>query len=103
MAYNICLAGNSEAVAIMRQLGNEFSVESFEAAHLLLERLRAMPASLLVLDSDMPDMPGLALLRVIREASYGRDLPVILVSESKTKESLAEAFGLGGAADSRGY
>jgi len=79
----------------MRQLGNEFSVESFEAAHLLLERLRAMPASLLVLDSDMPDMPGLALLRVIREASYGRDLPVILVSESKTKESLAEAFGLG--------
>lgn len=95
MAYNICLAGNGEALKNMRELGPEFSVESFEAAHLLLERLRARPASLLVLDADMPDMPGLALLRVIRESGYGRDLPVIFVAKQKTKEALAEAFSLG--------
>lgn len=95
MAYNICLAGNAEAVKIIRQLGDEFAVESFEAAHLLLERLRSRTTSLLLLDSELSDMPGLSLLRVIREAAYGKDLPVIFMSQIKTKESLAEAFGLG--------
>jgi len=95
MAYNICLAGSAEALSDMGRLSDEFAVETYAAAHLLLERLRAKPASLLVLDADMPDMPGLALLRVIREAAYGKDLPVILISMAKTKESLAEAFGLG--------
>lgn len=95
MAYNICLAGSAEALKNMRPLADEFSLENFDAAHLLLERLRSGPASLLVLDAEMPEMPGLALLKVIREAAYGRELPVILISPVKTKESLAEAFGLG--------
>ena len=95
MAYNLCLAGNAEAIKNMQQLGDEFAAESFGTAHQLLERLRSSPANLLLLDSDLPDMPGIELLRVIRETVYGRDLPVIFISVNKTKESLAEAFGLG--------
>ena len=95
MAYNICLAGNEEACRNMRELGDEFNAECFDTAQKLLERLRSGPANLLVLDSEMPDLPGIELLRVIRETAYGRDLPVIFISRNRTKESLAEAFALG--------
>lgn len=95
MAYNLCLAANAEAIKNMQQLGDEFTVECFSAPHRLLERLRSGPANLLLLDSELSDMPGMELLRVIRETAYGRDLPVIFISLNKTKESLAEAFGLG--------
>ncbi|MDO8806743.1 MAG: response regulator transcription factor [Elusimicrobiota bacterium] len=95
MAYNLCLAGNAEAIKNMQQLGDEFTAECFGTAHQLLERLRSGSANLLLLDSDLPDMPGMELLRVIRETVYGRDLPVIFISMNKTKESLAAAFGLG--------
>lgn len=46
-------------------------------------------------DLQATTMPGLELLRVIRETAYGRDLPVIFMPAVKTKESLTEAFGLG--------
>jgi len=95
MAYNICLAGSDEAIKNMQQLADEFAIECFSTAHGLLERLRSVPANLLLLDSALPDMPGVELLRVIRETAYGRELPVIFMSPNKTKESLAEAFGLG--------
>ncbi|MCX5792536.1 MAG: response regulator transcription factor [Elusimicrobia bacterium] len=95
MSYNVCMVGNAEAVKNMGQLGEEFAIESFVSAHLLLERLRSGHTNLLLLDSDLPDMPGMELLRVMRETAYGRDLPVIFISLNKTKESLAEAFGLG--------
>lgn len=95
MAYNLCLAGNAEAITNIRQLGDEFTVESFNSAHTLLERLRSAQANLLLLDTALPDMPGMELLRVIRETAYGRDLPVIFISPNKNKESIAEAFGLG--------
>ena len=95
MAYTLCLIGNDEALKSLQPLGAEFTVESFDAAHNLLKRLRSGPANLLLLDSDIPDMPGIELLRVIRETAYGRDLPIIFMSPKKTKESLAEAFALG--------
>lgn len=88
-------AGDAETVKEMRQLCDEFAVEGFATAHQLFERLRARPSNLLLLDSGFPDMPALELLRVIRETPYGRDLPAIFISMNKTKESLAEAFGLG--------
>jgi len=79
----------------MQQMGDEFRMECFSVAHQLLERLRSGPANLLLLDRDLPDMPALELLRVIRETDYGKELPVIYISPVKTKESVAEAFGLG--------
>jgi len=95
MAYKVCLAGNEESLKLLKQLGDEFAVEAFSSAHLLLDRLRSGPANLLLVDSDFPDMPGLELLRVIRETQYGRELPAIFMPVAKTKESLAEAFRLG--------
>lgn len=95
MAYKLCLAGNETVLKNLKQLEDEFPAEAFSSAHLLLERLRSGPANLLLIDSDFPDMPGLELLRIIRETPYGRELPVIFMPTVKTKESLAEAFSLG--------
>ncbi len=95
MAYDLCVSGSLDSCRIMQQMGDEFRVECFVAAHELLERLRSGPANLLLLDSDMPDMPAIELLRVIRETDYGKELPVIFISPVKTKESVAEVFGLG--------
>ena len=95
MAYNIYLAAKTEASAGLQPLRDEFTLECFELAHQLLKRLRSGAPNLLLIDADLPDMPGIELLRVIRETAYGRDLPVIFTAVQKSKESLAEAFGLG--------
>ena len=50
---------------------------------------------LLILDSDLPDMPPMTFLHVLRETRYGRELPVVFVAERKTEESVAQAFALG--------
>jgi DNA-binding response OmpR family regulator len=95
MPYNICGIGPSDLCRTIQQLSDEFTLECFDAAHQALERLRSGPANLLIIDAELADMPGMELLRVIRETAYGRDLPVIFLSSTKTKETLAAAFGLG--------
>ena len=95
MLYNVCIIGEPELCREMQQFGDKFSFECFATAHQLLKRLRATPANLLLLSAELPDMPGLELLRVIRETNYGRELPVIFLSVRKTKESLDEVFSLG--------
>lgn len=95
MAYRICIAAKAEVCDPAQFLREEFVLECFGFAHRLLERLRTGQTDILIIDSDLPDMPGLELLRVIRETAYGRDLPVIFMATQKTRESIADAFGLG--------
>lgn len=95
MPYSVCAIGEPELFRDLQQAGDKFSLEYFATAPLLLKRLQTSPASLLLLNAELSDMPGLELLRVIRETNYGRELPVIFLSARKTKESLGEAFGLG--------
>lgn len=95
MAYKLCAAGSENTIKTLKPLNDEFLTETFNSAHLLLERLRSGGLNLLLLDSDLPDMPGLELLRVIRETQYGKDVPVIFMSSEKTKDSLTAAFRLG--------
>ncbi len=95
MAYSVYLAADCKSSSDFRRLADEFSVECFDASHLLLERLRSSLPHLLIIHPDLADMPGTGLLRLIRETSYGKELPIILLTGVKTKESLTEAYGLG--------
>jgi len=80
---------------ILPVLSVEFAIQQGQLATRTLEILRARNSDLLVLDSDLPDMPAMTFLHVLRETEYGKELPVIYVSERKTEESVAQAFGLG--------
>ena len=48
-----------------------------------------------VLDLDMPETDGLALLKRIRRSSYGCHLPVLLVTGTGNQETLEEGFESG--------
>lgn len=73
----------------------EFEWSRCRYAREALESAHKNPPNLLVLGLDLPDMPGLTLLKVLRDTEYGREMPVIVVSGSKTASSVKEAFELG--------
>ncbi len=50
---------------------------------------------LAILDSRLPDMEGLAWLRMIRQTEPGLRLPVIVASAKRVDAEVAEAFDLG--------
>ncbi|MFA6434204.1 MAG: response regulator transcription factor [Elusimicrobiales bacterium] len=95
MAYTIYAVAETEVRDSLDPLRDEFTLECFESAHKLIERLRQGAANLLLIDDELPDMRGIELLRVMRDTPYGRDLPVIFISAHRTKEFMTEAFGLG--------
>jgi two-component system alkaline phosphatase synthesis response regulator PhoP len=73
----------------------EFEWSRCRYAREALESAHKSPPNLLVLGLDLPDMPGLTLLKVLRDTEYGREMPVIVVAGSKTASSVKEAFELG--------
>jgi DNA-binding response OmpR family regulator len=96
MPYSICIVSGDgpSSSDLLNHLKGAFDAETFTLAHHALKRLRSKPANLVVVDSELPDMPGMAFLRVLRETEYGQKLAVIFLSEAKTAESVAEAFSL---------
>ncbi len=60
-----------------------------------IERLSLMPASLMILDLNMPDMHGLDVLRFVRSHESGRNLPVIILTTRSDSESRAAASEAG--------
>ncbi len=73
----------------------EFEWSRCRLAREALESAHREPPNLLVLSLDLPDMPGLTLLKVLRDTEYGRELPVIVVAPAKTASSVKDAFELG--------
>lgn len=61
----------------------------------VLAALRHEGADVLLVDGDLTDMPGMTLLRFLRETPLGHSLPVIYLAPRKTSESVAQAFELG--------
>ena len=72
-----------------------FSVEAAESGYGALERLRQGPVDLVLLDSMMPGMSGIEVLKELR-TTHGPDvLPVIMVTAMTDSRSVAEALDLG--------
>lgn len=97
MAYSILIVdGNSSlSSALVNQLKGEFEAEACKLGQQALDRMRSKRPDVVLLDSDLPDIPGMSLLKVMRETEYGKELPVILMAAKKTEDSVVEAFGLG--------
>lgn len=60
-----------------------------------IEQLALGPASLMVLDLNMPDMHGLEVLRFVRKHPVFKHLPVIVLTTRGDEESRAAAIAAG--------
>ncbi len=60
-----------------------------------IERLSLIPASLMILDLNMPDMHGLDVLRFVRGQQSSRNLPIIILTTRNDPESRAAALDAG--------
>jgi two-component system chemotaxis response regulator CheY len=60
-----------------------------------IERLSARPASLMILDLNMPDMHGLEVLRFLRRNEMFRRLPVIVLTTRSDEVSRSAALEAG--------
>ena len=66
-----------------------------ENGRIALEKLRAEPFDLLLLDIEMPEMDGFAVLEQLKADSTLRDLPVIVTSSLEGLENIVRCIGLG--------
>src|ERR1051326_871833 len=60
-----------------------------------IERLALFPASLMILDLNMPDMHGIDVLRFVRSQRTGRTLPIGVLTTRSDEESRSAALDAG--------
>src|SRR5215471_13540750 len=60
-----------------------------------IERLSLFPASLMILDLNMPDMHGLDVLKFVRAQQASRSLPIIVLTTRNDPESRTAASEAG--------
>jgi two-component system cell cycle response regulator len=61
----------------------------------VLRRIRHDPPDLLLLDTHLPDVNGLAVLHQVRKTAGGQHLPVILITEPSGKTEMVKGFETG--------
>ena len=60
-----------------------------------LDMAKANHPDLILLDIIMPVMDGITMLKTLRDDEWGKDVPVMLLTNLSEEEKIAEAFGLG--------
>lgn len=96
MPYKLLIVGKTQTLGAVNEfLSQEFETANCEFGHQALEKVLAKRPDLLLLDPDLPDMPGMTFMRALRATEQGRELPIVVLSARKTEESVAEAFNLG--------
>jgi len=86
-----------DELILLQALSLKLKEENFEVlnAHDGLEGLemaeKYLP-DLILLDIYMPKMDGLTMLEKVRSTPWGKDIPVIILTNSNGKEKLAEAL-----------
>ena len=71
------------------------SVETATSAEEALERVRALPYDLLVLDWNLPGMTGIELCRLLRREPALVTLPVLFLTAHASSKDIVEAFASG--------
>jgi class 3 adenylate cyclase len=74
-------------------LGHRFSLA--ENGRVALEKLRSEPFDLLLLDIEMPELDGFAVLEQLKGDPQLRDLPVIVTSSVEGLDNIVRCIGLG--------
>ncbi len=72
-----------------------FSVELAEGAKEALDVLSRTEVDLVLLDSMMPDISGIDLLKMLRATKSPEQLPVIMVTANSESDHVVEALNLG--------
>ena len=83
---------------IVRQLLKELGYNNIEEAEdgaLALSKLKSEPFDFVVSDWNMPNMPGIDLLRAIRADEKLKHLPVLMITAEARKENIIEAAQAG--------
>jgi DNA-binding response OmpR family regulator len=80
---------------IVVTLSEEFDCEDVADGETALERLRASPPQLLVLDSMLPGRSGIDVLREMRADPRLRDVPVLVLSAWQASEDVDSAMDAG--------
>lgn len=69
-----------------------YIVESAYNGRQAMEMLMEDPPDLLVLDSTMPELDGMGVLRQLKNLEGLRDIPVLMLSARKRKEDINQAL-----------
>ena len=82
------------AAAHLKTLGIQitYSLTAKEA----MKRIEANPPHLILLDIMMPEVDGLTFCKTLKENRQFRDIPIIFLTARIDKETLIEAFNVGG-------
>src|SRR2546427_364660 len=80
--------------ASLRNL-RDVSFEEASSGLEAIERLSLGPASLMILDLNMPDMHGLDVLRFLRAQQICQGLPIIILTTRNDQESRSAALEAG--------
>lgn len=79
---------------LLRELGFENTMEADDGSS-AIPILESMPVDFLLLDWNMPQMPGIDLLRWIRNHDRLSQLPVLMVTAEAKREQIVEAAQAG--------
>lgn len=73
----------------------ELRLDSATSGAAALEQIKQNPPAIILLDLDMPDMDGFAVLRRLKENPATKDTPVIVLSGLQSAHDKVAAFDLG--------
>lgn len=79
---------------ILREIGYH-NVEEAEDGAKALEKLKLTPFDFVVTDWNMPNMPGIELLKEIRKDPELKAIPVLMVTAESQKENVVQAVEAG--------
>lgn len=91
------ISGDPDWSESVRSLASsmEYSLELIRTGSMALNVILKHRPDLGLLDLNLPDVPGLSWLNMLRSTEAGSALPVIVFHDKKPDESVAEAFACG--------
>lgn len=98
MGYKILVVGDADELGRMASdlaVHAGYSVTAAATGTEGMKVARADGADLVIVDADLPDMAGLAWVRMLRQTEEGREIPVLLSGRGKSEAEVAEAFDAG--------
>ncbi|CAG0978191.1 Chemotaxis protein CheY [Anaerolineae bacterium] len=79
---------------ILREIGYN-NVDEADDGSTALEKLKSAKFDFVVTDWNMPNMPGIELLKAIRQDDGLKDTPVLMVTAEAAKENVVTAVAAG--------